>query len=148
MPAFGLPESEILARIERGANVSEKLYTNDKGNLAGGVYRKGKDHWNFISECVRIAIISNPLHATDFGYILHMEAEIIRWTLNLYKGDKEACGLCTGGGTESICLAMLAYRERGLKVKGITKPNLVMSITAHPAHDKACHFFNIECRKV
>ena len=111
MPAAGLPESQILARIERGAKESDKLYTNDKGNLAGGVYRKGVDHWNFISECIRLSIVSNPLHSSDFGYIIHMEAEIIRWTLNLYKGDKNTCGLCTSGGTESICLAMLAYRE-------------------------------------
>jgi len=27
-------------------------------------------------------------------------------------------------------------------------PNLVMSVTAHCAHDKACHFFGVECRKV
>lgn len=148
MPITGLSESSILARIERGANISEKIYTNDKGNLAGGVYRKGDDHWNFISECIRLSIVSNPLYSADFAYVGQMEAEIIRWTLNLYKGDKETCGVCTAGGTESICLAMLAYREKGLKEKGITKPNIVMSETAHPAHDKASHFFNIEVRKI
>jgi len=40
-----------------------------------------------------------------------MEAEVIRWTLNLYNGDKDTCGILTSGGTESITLAMLAYRE-------------------------------------
>jgi len=39
-----------------------------------------------------------------------MEAEIIRWTLNLYNGNSEACGVVTSGGTESILLAMLAYK--------------------------------------
>ena len=39
-----------------------------------------------------------------------MEAEIIRWTLNLYNGDNESCGVVTSGGTESILLAMLAYK--------------------------------------
>ena len=148
LPAYGLSESTILARIEKGAKASEQVYTNDGGNLAGGVYRKGEDHWNFISECVRISIVSNPLHSSDFAYITHLEAEIVRWTLNLYKGDKDACGLCSSGGTESICLAMLAYRQQALHERGVTKPNIVMSETAHPGHDKACHFFNIECRKV
>jgi len=46
-----------------------------------------------------------------FGYILRMEAEIIRWTLNIYNGDENSCGIMTSGGTESIILAMLAYRE-------------------------------------
>jgi len=77
-----------------------------------------------------------------------MEAEIVRWTINLYKGDEEACGLCASGGTESIVLAMLAYREKGLKEKGITRPNLVMSETAHPSHTKAGHFFGIEVRMI
>ena len=77
-----------------------------------------------------------------------MEAEIVRWTLNLYKGDEETCGLCASGGTESIVLAMLAYREKGKAERGITKPNLVMSETAHPSHVKAGHFFGIEVRSI
>jgi glutamate/tyrosine decarboxylase-like PLP-dependent enzyme len=31
-------------------------------------------------------------------------------TLDLFHGDQDACGLTTSGGTESILLAMLAYR--------------------------------------
>lgn len=69
-------------------------------------------------------------------------------TLELYNAPKESCGITTSGGTESIIMAMLAYREWGLKTKGITKPNIVMSHTAHAAFDKACHYFHIECRKV
>jgi sphinganine-1-phosphate aldolase len=42
-----------------------------------------------------------------------MEAEVIRWTLELYNGDKESCGILTSGGTESILLAMLAYKVEG-----------------------------------
>jgi len=48
-----------------------------------------------------------------------MEAEIIRMVLNLFKGDESTCGIGTSGGTESILLAILAYREQG-KSKGIT----------------------------
>jgi sphinganine-1-phosphate aldolase len=42
-----------------------------------------------------------------------MEAEIIRWTCDLYNGDKDTCGILTSGGTESILLAMLAYKVQG-----------------------------------
>lgn len=68
-------------------------------------------------------------------------------TLDLFHGDDEACGLTTSGGTESILLAMLAYRQWG-REKGITEPNVVASITAHAAFDKACFYFGIELRKV
>ena len=43
---------------------------------------------------------------------------------------------------------MLAYRQWGLNERGITKPNVVASITAHAAFDKACFYFGIELRKV
>lgn len=76
-----------------------------------------------------------------------MEAEIIRMVANLYHGDRSVCGLLTSGGTESILLACLAYKERG-KARGITNPNLVASQTAHAAFDKACFYFGIELRKV
>lgn len=76
-----------------------------------------------------------------------MEAEIIRWTLNLYNGDQTTCGIVTSGGTESIILSMLAYREQALNEKGITKPNIVCSETAHPAFDKGGHYMGIEVRK-
>ena len=81
-----------------------------------------------------------------------MEAEIIRWTLNLYHGGpnwgNEACGVVTSGGTESILLAMLAYREKAKRERGVTEPNIVCSETAHVAVDKACFYFKIEIRKI
>jgi len=40
------------------------------------------------------------------------------------------------------------YRDYARDVRNITQPNLVMPITAHPAFDKACGYFNIECVKV
>lgn len=76
-----------------------------------------------------------------------MEAEIIRMVAGMYSGDSESCGVLTSGGTESILLAVLAYRELA-KERGITKPNIVMSNTAHVAFDKAAFYWEIEMRKV
>jgi sphinganine-1-phosphate aldolase len=59
---------------------------------------------------MRECIVSNPLHIEEFIYVTQMEAEILRWTIDLYKGDRNACGIVTSGGTESIILSMLAYR--------------------------------------
>lgn len=68
-------------------------------------------------------------------------------TIDLFHGDRDACGVTTGGGTESIVLAILSYREAGLK-KGITNPNIVISQTAHAAFDKACFYLKVEIRKI
>ena len=42
---------------------------------------------------------------------------------------------------------MLTYREWGRNVKGIDRPQIIMPVTAHPAHDKGCHYFGIELIK-
>lgn len=91
-------------------------------------------------------IITNPLHADEFKTVTMMEAEIIRMIANMYNGDSKACGSLTSGGTESILLACLAYREKA-KERGVTKPNMVMSNSAHAAFDKAAFYWQIELRK-
>ena len=147
LPVQALKESDILARISKSAKVSETYY-KDQSNVTGAVYIKDESHWNFISDVMRTTIVSNPLHIDKFIYVTQMEAEIIRWTIDLYRGNDEACGIVTSGGTESIILAMLAYREKALAERGITKPNMVMSETAHCAFDKGGFYFHIEIRKV
>ncbi len=99
---------------------------------------------------MKLHIVSNPLHEVEFKFIGQLEADIISCVIDLFNGKKEdgACGLTTSGGTESIIMAVLAYREYFKKTKGITKPNLVMSHTAHAAFDKACFYLSIEMRKV
>lgn len=45
-------------------------------------------------------------------------------------------GSVTTGGTESILMAVKTYRDRAEKLYGITEPEVVMAITAHPAFSK------------
>lgn len=96
---------------------------------------------------MRETIEANPLWANEFASCAQFESEIIRMTLELHNAPKGACGLAPSGGTESILLAMLAYREWGRK-RGISKPNIIVPVTAHGALDKACFYFDIELRKI
>jgi len=50
----------------------------------------------------------------------------------------------TSGGTESILMAMKAYRDRALDERGITAPELIVCRTAHAAFDKAAAYFRIK----
>ncbi|KAH8862623.1 Sphingosine-1-phosphate lyase 1 [Schistosoma japonicum] len=54
---------------------------------------------------------TNPVHPELFVDIRRMEAEVIRMCVTMFHGDKDACGTTTSGGTESILLACLAYRQ-------------------------------------
>jgi sphinganine-1-phosphate aldolase len=92
-------------------------------------------------------IVTNALHVDEFKSVSQMEVEIIRMIANMYHGDDKSCGMMTSGGTESILLACLAYREQA-KERGVKYPNMVMNNTAHAAFDKAAFYFQIELRKV
>lgn len=115
--------------------------------MSGGVYTANEQHWDFISEVMRENIESNPLHVVEFANIGQLEAEVIKMTLNLFHGPEGSCGLSTSGGTESILLAILSYREWG-RQKGIENPNIVLPVTAHAAFDKACFYLGLELRKI
>lgn len=76
-----------------------------------------------------------------------MECEIVQMTLNLFNGKEDNCGVLTSGGTESLLLSVLAYREWG-KSKGISEPEIIMPETVHAAVSKAGHYFDVTLRKV
>jgi sphinganine-1-phosphate aldolase len=68
--------------------------------------------------------------------------------LNMFNAPESGCGTTTAGGTESILLAMLAYREMARKERGVRRPNLVVPASAHAAFNKACFYFGIELRSI
>ena len=68
-------------------------------------------------------------------------------TLDMVGASKSCAGLFSSGGTESIMIAVLAYREWG-RSKGIQTPEIVAGISAHPALFKACHYFGVKLCKV
>ena len=66
-------------------------------------------------------------------------------TSAMLHGDSDVVGSMTSGGTESILMAMKAYRDRAAKLfPHIKRPNMVAPITIHPAHEKAAHYFGFE----
>ena len=93
-------------------------------------------------------IKTNPLHPDIFPEIKLMEIDIINICRSLYKGDNKCCGNITSGGTESILLACVTYRDYCKSINNIISPNIIGFKTIHPAFDKACHYFNINLIKV
>lgn len=136
---------QIMKRVTKGEIESRHTYTDAK--ISGCVYTPDQSHWDFVSDVMRRYIVTNPLHAEEYKMVTQFEAEVIRMCCNMYKGDNKTCGLISSGGTESIILAVLAYKEIA-KERGVTEPNMVMSNTAHAAFDKAAFYFGVELRKV
>ena len=66
----------------------------------------------------------NLLHPDIFVSARFIESELVRFGLELFHADKdEGCGITTTGGTESILLAMMVYRNIAMK-KGIKWPEM------------------------
>jgi glutamate/tyrosine decarboxylase-like PLP-dependent enzyme len=59
-------------------------------------------------------------------------------------GGDDVAGTMTSGGTESIMMAIKAAREWGRKERGLKRPHLVVPASAHPAFDKAVHYFDVD----
>lgn len=57
-------------------------------------------------------------------------------------------GTTTSGGTESILMACLAYRNRAAKERGITEPEMIIPASAHAAFVKASKYFKIKLHSI
>lgn len=115
------------------------------GKVTGGFYTKWDNHLE--SEIVKRSgpfLYYNLMHY-DFMYgIRHMECELILWFIKMFKGNEENLGTFTSGGTESIFMAVVSMREYAKQKKGITEPELIMPVTAHPAFNKACFYLGVK----
>jgi len=88
--------------------------------------------------------LSNPLHPSSFPSLRKMDAEVVAMTMSLFHPTETTCGTTTSGGTESILLACLAYRDHARKTRGVVDPEMILPLSAHAAFDKAAHYFGIK----
>ena len=68
--------------------------------------------------------------------------------LNLFGGKNESCGSITTGGTESIFISMLCYREVAKEKYGIKCPEILTDESIHPAFDKAAYYLGMKVKKL
>ncbi|KAG5442727.1 Sphingosine-1-phosphate lyase 1, variant 2 [Clonorchis sinensis] len=141
LPAHGLSSDKVVQKL-RKYKASEYIRWNE-GFASGSVYPKDSTLADLSSRVFKEFIWTNPLHPDLFPDVRRMEAEVVRMCLSMFHGDGDACGTMTSGGTESIMLACLAYRERA-RAKGIRNPAIVLAESAHPAFDKAAHYFDLD----
>lgn len=147
LPAEGLQKADILTLFKKYQSLSKVNWRG--GRASGTVYSDlASEVSGLIAEVYAETAYTNPLHPECFPGINKMEAEIVRMVVNLFNGGEECCGTLTSGGTESIVLAVKAYRDYAAEERGITRPEVVVPVTAHAAFQKACQYFKIKFRTV
>ncbi len=141
IPEKGIPAEEIL----RLASELKRKALTESGKKWGGIYHSSKVLTDLQSQMWSLNNSTNSLYPGTFPFIRKYEAELISMVVSLVAPSvPSACGLLSSGGTESILLAALAYRQSNL---GINDPEIIAAETAHPAIHKACTYFKIKLIK-
>jgi glutamate/tyrosine decarboxylase-like PLP-dependent enzyme len=159
LPIEGRKRGEIVAQMREMELLEQDRWAD--GFASGAVYQGDPEHIDFMNEVYALNSQSNPLHADLWPSATKYEAEIVSMVAAMLHGGPtaddgrggpspapDACGAVSSGGTESILLAMKAYRDRARAERGIEHPNMVVPVTAHAAFDKASQYFDIELKKV
>ena len=143
LPAKGKTNEEILTSVQSYLKMVVLPYK--EGAISGCIFDASDKITELTTRVYEQYCWSNPLHADVFPDVRKMEAEVVRWVLNLYNGDQNSCGTVTyifsflrfkclyerkiltikmtTGGTESILLACKAYRDLAYE-KGIKRPEM------------------------
>jgi sphinganine-1-phosphate aldolase len=151
LPADGLARAEVAGLVERLAEAEE--HTWQDGYASGAVYHGDPEHVAFLNRVYATQSQSNPLHPDLWPSATKFEAEIVAMTAAMLGGghaapDQPVVGAVSSGGTESILLAMKAYRDFARERRGIATPEIVAPVTAHAAFDKAARFFDMPLVRV
>ncbi|XP_067935162.1 sphingosine-1-phosphate lyase-like isoform X2 [Watersipora subatra] len=86
----------------------------------------------------------NALNPVAFPSLRKFELECISMTASMLNADSRACGSLTSGGTESVLMAVKAYRDMARKYKPhIKNPEILAPISIHPAFEKAAMYFGL-----
>ncbi|EFO26454.1 hypothetical protein LOAG_02025 [Loa loa] len=146
LPESGMDSAEIIGVAEQYNAMTELDVI--AGKVSGAVYTdRDREQSDLLSKIFDIYAFANPLHPDIFAGCRKMEAEVVHIVANLFHGGPNCRGTVTSGGTESILLAMLSYRNYAI-VKGISEPEMLVPVTAHAAFDKAAHLFGMRIRHV
>lgn len=145
LPKNGMTPDMVKDEIARYKSLGSIAW--DEGSCSGIIYAADKELDSLMTDVYSEFTWSNPLHPDVFPGVRKMEAEVVRMVANMYNGDKESCGLMTSGGTESVMMACLSYRNIAYE-RGIKRPEIVAPVSVHPAFDKAAHYFGMKLQHV
>lgn len=145
LPEKGRAQREILEELSGIARKEDARW--ETGQISGSYYHGGKEHFAFLNEVFSLFSHVNLLQRDMCPSGTKFEAEIVSMTAHLLHGAG-AAGAVTSGGSESIMLPMLAYREMARAKRGISSPEMVVPASAHPAFDKGAYYFGIRLIKV
>jgi glutamate/tyrosine decarboxylase-like PLP-dependent enzyme len=153
LPARGRDRADVVAEMEQLREL--ELHRWKDGFASGSVYHGDDEHVAFLNRVYALQSQANQLHPDIWPSAAKFESEIVAMTAHMlgagqttapYGSEHGICGSVTSGGSESILMAMKTYRDWARDKRGITRPEIVLPISAHAAFHKAAQYFNLELK--
>ena len=160
IPSKAVNGKEIIDWVAAALAKDEEESGLRSGSAFAGIYHMlTSDLTRMQSELMAMCVNTNLLYPGVFKTCRRMEAEAVAMVVNMLRGAigstnadvaPDACGLLTSGGTESIILAMKAYRDEAFHKRGGPCDGLevICCSTAHPALDKAAEYLRLTLIKL
>jgi sphinganine-1-phosphate aldolase len=143
LPEDGVPAADILAEL---LALRDADLPTHGGRLFAYVYDPAVEGLDALTaSAYALAAHVNGLDPTAFPSLLVTENALVGAAARLLGGGPETVGTVTGGGTESLMLAVKAARDAHPE---IAAPRLVVPETAHAAFLKAAHYLRVEVDRV
>ncbi len=143
IPAEPVDRGSVLAQVTDMAAAEDA--PGDRGTVSGSLYSGDHGHYGFLGQVFSVFAHANVLQRDMYPSATKFEGEIIAMTSDLLSGT--GVGVITSGGSESLITALYAYREQARETRGVTRPNVVMPITAHVSLNKGAHWLGVEVRQ-
>ena len=138
----GISKKELLDAMQ-AARLNDANWK--EGKTFSLVYYAGEELSNVAKEAYNLFFHENGLNPMAFHSLRKFETEVLSMTSDLLNGDEKVVGSLTSGGSESILMAVKAYRDFARKTKPqITAPEMLVPTTAHAAFEKAAHYFGVK----
>lgn len=143
LPEHGVSRDEVARSLDEVAR--DDVTDWEQRLMAGGTYPAGDDVLAVAKEAYLRFFSTNPLYASSvFASLARMERDVVAWTAGLFHAP-DGRGSITSGGSESILMGVKIARDRARELHPeITRPQMVVPLSAHPAFWKAAHYFGLE----
>lgn len=141
-PKKGTPREAITARMQE---YRDKDARSQDQRLFSLVYFTRPDILDVAKEAYNAFFSENALNPMAFPSLRRMETEVVGMTLAMLNAPEGAAGTMSSGGSESLLLAVKTARDWARANRPhVTKPEMILPVTAHPALLKAAHTVGIE----
>ena len=142
LPPQGIPRPELLEQMKAMGRHDVDWQGH---RVFGLVYHHSDEHSEFVRDAQNLFMATNGLNPMAFKSLQEMEHDVVRITAGMLHGHDDFVGTMSSGGTESLLLSVLTYRQHARKHRpGVRHPEIVVPESAHAAFFKAGEYFDVK----